>query len=191
MTIPPYVPAPDAVLVGPLGTERTLTPARRALETAEEFVGWMRAAIETKQRLAVAACGLVYLDDDWTEQGPGPGVWEVEDDGRPQLREADCGGWVATDRGTAPSEYEELDEAHVAHMASNDPRSVLARCVEDFALLDEHQHRPSIVLDGLRPAEHRRTCGSCSGPRFPCRTLARIAHAYRYDHPGWKKEWKP
>ncbi|GHE32311.1 hypothetical protein GCM10017673_39010 [Streptosporangium violaceochromogenes] len=168
-------------------------PNPDALEEAEAFTGWLRAAIEAKQQTAVAACGLIPLDDDLTEHGPGPGVWEVEDNGGPWIREAEgyYREWVATDRGTAPSEYVEPDPAHAAHIAANDPRSVLARCAEDLALLDEHQHRLHLVLDGPSPAETRHTCGFCRGPRFPCRVLARIARPYRYDHPGWRNEWTP
>lgn len=71
------------------------------------------------------------------------------------------------------------------HCARHDPRTVVARCEAELAILDEHWH----AANGWgRPINRCRTC--TKEVSYPCRTIRLIGSGYRF-RPGYREEWKP
>lgn len=174
----PFPSLPNSVSPSP-------EPPQEAMSECEAVM-WLRATIEGDLVVAKAACGLVYVDDDWTVQGPGSGRWELaEADDRPQVWQADGQReWVATDRGTEPEEYEELDPAHAAHIVRHDPRDTIARSEADLKLLDMHGPNRYGCCRACDPD----SCGCTGSEDYPCATVRTLLSGYRHRE-GFKPEW--
>ena len=65
-------------------------------------------------------------------------------------------------------------------IAANDPRSVIARCEAELAILDEHRAEAGCFPDELCCV----TCGDFPQVLFPCRTVRLLAGGYKH-RPGF------
>ena len=103
-------------------------------------------------------------------------------------------------------------------IAANDPRSVIARCEADLAILDEHARLPAFPVETLTAwraagipeerivkASAVASCARCHTPvddarededqclsvAYPCRTVRLLGYGYRF-RPGYREgSWNP
>ena len=131
---------------------------------------WLRARIEARKATAEAIPA-----NERRYRGDGVGALVRVD-------ESDVGGYLAVGPWGC-----DIDSSHVAHIALNDPRDVIARCDFELAVLDEHEPKP--LPSGMSPLY----CGTGENMMFvapfACRTVHQLARAYRHLD-GWQPEWK-
>jgi hypothetical protein len=149
--------------------------------SADDLTAWLRDTIRARRALAEAAMQRAEVKD---------GHWY---DGEDEITDED-GLRLAT-----------VNHPDVtAHIAANDPRTVLASCEADLAILDEHYILTrddenedyadwSVVTIG--GADRDRGCATChyygqGGVKGygRCRTVRALGSAYRFG-PGWREEW--
>ena len=142
-----------------------------------DLFSWLRAQIEARKALAVAACG-----------DPGhPVAWVLESHGGSSaIIRDEYGNVVVYDEGSP------VDE-EAAHIAANDPRDIIARCEAELAILDACEEAISRGEspeeggwhDGRDPDERERDEALAE---LADDILALLADGYRHRE-GWAQHW--
>jgi uncharacterized protein DUF6221 len=140
-----------------------------------DLAAWLRERITERKALAEAVLA-IGVSPEWSEMSSG--VLNIGD-----YDPADH--WAGV--------FPVGDSRLTRFAAANDPRSVIARCEAEVAILDEHEPVSGYDPNGL-------VCGTCgesprSGDepgvvRWPCRTVRLLGSAYRFEA-GHQEGWAP
>lgn len=147
----------------------------------DDLIAFWRARLDEAERIAQAAGG-----DHWADTGDVVSQALAEGDYGPR------GYWVASASFACEGEAEPLHDGHAAHIAANDPASVLTDIAADRKLLDMYEEQPGRYLpkgvgDGRDPEE--RECDAAI--KAVLEAVARIRVARFASHPGYREEWRP
>lgn len=149
------------------------------MSTDEGLAAWLRKAVEARLALAREAGGVAWLLRDHPSE-----TVTVRDE---------FGLTVIYDEGPP-------DHDQAAHIVANDPRSTIAQCESELAILDELAAAKA-RRDAERDDYDRWVRGEISGARPQSegpspvvipgleRAVRFLAAGYRHHAPGWREEW--